>query len=290
MTLPPARSGARDSGQLVAVRRGVLRVAGAPACWEQSALARRARRRRRHARSRTPRPPRVWATATRFADALVEVTEPTRCSSADLAGVRTHHSTVARHRSPTCDEGIPVTSPERTVDRPVGSTRRHATSADSPTTASAGSLMTPTASPCAPRDCARRRVGGCRSCIACSSNGFPGYEPGDSDFSEHVAQVLEHVARLPGRRARASGDDRRPHVPHRRRRTLRCCSPTKPTGGTRTAPARAFYIDRARANDLVKVGLDGAPLHLRDDRRRDRCRRPKRRTTDSRARVRVVDV
>jgi hypothetical protein len=28
-----------DSGQLAAVRRGVLRVAGAPPCWEQAALA-----------------------------------------------------------------------------------------------------------------------------------------------------------------------------------------------------------------------------------------------------------
>ena len=26
---------------------------------------------------------------------------------------------------------------------------------------------------------------------------LPGYEPGDSDFCEHVAQVLEHIAHLP---------------------------------------------------------------------------------------------
>src|SRR4051812_25574360 len=100
-----------NSGQLLTVRRGVVRVAGAPACWEQSALAAALAGGEDTLLSHEAAG-RIWG-ARRFARALVEVSEPRHCSSA-LADIRSHHSVVlAIDRRIT--RGLPVTSPERTI-------------------------------------------------------------------------------------------------------------------------------------------------------------------------------
>jgi hypothetical protein len=99
------------SGQLVAVRRGVLRVAGTPACWEQSALGAVLAGGEDTLLSHGAAA-RGWR-ANRFAHALVEIVEPRRCSSA-LSDIRCHHSVVVQVDRRTV-RGLPLTSPERTL-------------------------------------------------------------------------------------------------------------------------------------------------------------------------------
>jgi hypothetical protein len=177
------------SGQLVAVRRGVLRVAGTPACWEQSALGAVLAGGEDTLLSHGAAA-RGWR-ANRFAHTLVEIVEPRRCSSA-LSDIRCHHSVVVQVDRRTV-RGLPLTSPERTLCDLSGRMnadqlgrladewiRRHLMTAD-------GLAV------CAARlkSAHGRRVSVVHRVL---ESRLPGYEPGDSVFSERVAQLLEHVA------------------------------------------------------------------------------------------------
>jgi hypothetical protein len=175
------------------VRKNVLRVAGAPRSWKQSALAVVLAGGHRAALSHSGAA-RLWQVAG-FATAVVEITEPMGCS-ADLDGVRSHHSGIVEIDRRVA-EGIPVTSPERTVIDLSGrcDVRRLGRIADD---AIRRHLMTADGlAECAAR---LRPAPGRRMSVVhrVLEQRLPGYEPGDSAFSEHVAQLLEHVARLPG--------------------------------------------------------------------------------------------
>jgi very-short-patch-repair endonuclease len=82
---------------------------------------------------------------------------------------------------------------------------------------------------------------------------LPGYEPGDSYFSERVAQILEHVARLPGlvREHPVRIGSRTYHIDVAQPFVLLA---HEADGWDAHRTRSAFYIDRARANDLVTAG------------------------------------
>jgi hypothetical protein len=185
-----------------------------------------------------------------FATAGVEITEPSGCS-ADLDGVRAHHSRVLALDRRVHD-AVPVTAPERTVIDLSGRydvrwLGRVADDAIRQRLMTAESLAT-----CAAR---LRSAPGRRMSVVhrVLEQRLPGYEPGDSHFSEHVAQVLEHLAHLPGLV--------REHPVKIGGRTYRidAANPSvllahEADGWDSHRTRTAFYVDRARANDLVKAG------------------------------------
>jgi hypothetical protein len=81
----------------------------------------------------------------------------------------------------------------------------------------------------------------------------PGYEPGDSVFSERVAQLLEHVACFTDvvREYPVRVGSRTYHIDVAQPGVL-LAHETDGWDAHRTRSA--FYIDRARANDLVSIG------------------------------------
>ncbi len=99
------------TGSLAPMRRGVWRVAGAPRCWEQHALAAVLGGGVETVVSHGAAA-RIWGFEG-FSEADVEVCEARPRSSA-LTGIRTHHSVVF-DVDRTSHRQIPVTSPARTV-------------------------------------------------------------------------------------------------------------------------------------------------------------------------------